>query len=84
MKVDTFKCDSCGNIKGTGNHWFRLVVDDDDSKEPFCAIHVWEGGQAGLLEKHLCSDQCVVKVVQQWLSAQKEASREVASAAQSE
>jgi len=66
-KVDTYQCDGCGAQKGNLNHWFRLGVQDVS-----LGIYTWAGGDATDDDKHFCSDECVIKAVQQWLSARKE------------
>jgi hypothetical protein len=68
MKVDSFKCDGCGIQKGANNHWFIVSAVD-------LSIHVsaWVSDAHGW--DHYCSDACVIKAVQRWLSAQKEASQ---------
>lgn len=68
MKVDSYKCDGCGNLKGDLNHWFR-VVNEGRALE----VYPWSAGYDNKEERHYCSDACITKAVQQWLSAQKEA-----------
>jgi hypothetical protein len=65
MRVDTFKCDVCGRIKGENNHWFRI-----DASGNGLELHGWGAVQAGESTVDLCSDLCVIKTVQQWLTAQ--------------
>jgi hypothetical protein len=68
MRVDTFKCDVCGQIKGDTNHWFRI-----DTGGGGLELHGWNAVQATPSTVDLCSDQCVIKTVQQWLTAQASA-----------
>jgi len=62
----TVICDGCGQVKGSGNHWFFIFMEDGE-----CAVAKW-GTPKEDCEIHACSDQCVVKFVQQWLSKAKE------------
>ena len=72
MRVDTFKCDVCGIQKGETNHWYSLekTVKNDNARLELLAAVFTDPAYM-----HLCSDACVIKAVQQWLSAQKEASQ---------
>ncbi len=65
MKVDTYKCDICGTIKGENNHWFRI-----DAGASGLELNAW--GVKPPLETtvDVCSDQCVIKIVQKWLTSQ--------------
>lgn len=65
MKIDTFKCDVCGQIKGENNRWLRV-----DSAIPRLELHAWDDIPSSSSTLDICSDQCVMKTVQQWLSAQ--------------
>lgn len=67
MKVDTFKCDGCSTMKGDLNHWFAVSPTGSS-----IIVSAWHDGDG---YAHYCSDACVIKAVQQWLSAQKEASQ---------
>jgi hypothetical protein len=69
MKVDTFKCDVCGQIKGENNHWFRI-----DTGASGLEVNAWGVMLATPTTVDLCSDQCVIKVVQKWLTSQAVAS----------
>lgn len=65
-KVDTYKCDGCGTLKGSLNHWFKVYEAGAISVLP------WDQGN-DQPHRDLCSDACVIKAVQQWLSAQQQA-----------
>jgi hypothetical protein len=65
MKVDTFKCDVCGQIKGENNHWFRI-----DTGMSGLEVNAWGVMPASSTTVDLCSDMCVIKVVQKWLTNQ--------------
>lgn len=72
MIVNSFRCDICGIQKGETNHWYSLektVKNDIPRLELLAAIYTDPSYM------HLCSDACVVKAVQGWLSAQTEASQ---------
>ena len=83
MKVDTYKCDGCGTQKGELNHWFIGCFDKDGIM--FCPWNVDNIYRAILParpnefpdlrpERHYCSDACVIKAVQFWLSEQQKGS----------
>lgn len=69
MKVDSYKCDECGTPKGEINHWFKFTAQSDQF-----GVTDWTGSDY-TSTLHLCSDACVIKTVQKWLSAHKEASQ---------
>jgi hypothetical protein len=69
MKVDTYKCDVCGQIKGENNHWFRA-----DTGTSGIELNAWGIIPASATTMDLCSDQCVIKVVQKWLTNQASSS----------
>lgn len=70
MKVDSFKCDCCATPKGSSNHWFKIGTDGNG-----IGIVAWNTETKSDNIKHLCSDACVIKTVQAWLSEQKELSQ---------
>ena len=65
MKVDTYKCDVCGTVKGENNHWFRIETGGVSLE-----LSAWGVAPATATTVDLCSDSCVIKTVQQWLTAQ--------------
>jgi hypothetical protein len=65
MKVDTYKCDVCGRIKGENNHWFRI-----DTGPSGLELNAWGVMPATVNSVDLCSDQCVIKIVQKFLTNQ--------------
>ena len=67
MKVNSYKCDGCGIQKGETNHWYAI-----SPTAVSIIVSAWHDGDG---YAHYCSDACVVKAVQQWLSAQKQASQ---------
>jgi len=69
MKVETFKCDLCGIIKGENNHWFRV-----DTGASGLELNAWGVMAQTATSMDLCSDQCVITVVQKWLTIQAKSS----------
>jgi hypothetical protein len=69
MKVDTYKCDVCGTVKGENNHWFRA-----ETGIAGLELNPWGVMPASGSTVDLCSDQCVIKTVQKWLTNQAIAS----------
>ncbi len=65
MRIDTFKCDVCGTIKGENNHWFRI-----ESGAGGLQVGAWKTMTETASTVDLCSDACVIRVVQKWLTAQ--------------
>jgi len=73
MKVDSFKCDSCGRQKGENNHWYKFRAYPDTGNGPEFTVNPFDSeGTDFPTTKHLCSDACVIKTVQVWLSEQTE------------
>ena len=69
MKVTTYKCDVCGQIKGENNHWFRIAAGASGLE-----LSAWATSPAAASAVDLCSDQCVIKTVQKWLGERNEIS----------
>lgn len=69
MKVDTYKCDICGTIKGENNHWFHV-----NGRSTGLELSPWGAVSSTETTVDLCSDQCVIKVVQKWLTEQAQTS----------
>jgi hypothetical protein len=67
MRVNSYCCDGCGLSKGENNHWFAI-----SASTPSIIVSAWHDGDG---YDHYCSDACVIKAVQKWLSAQKELSQ---------
>jgi hypothetical protein len=65
MKVDSYKCDVCGTIKGENNHWFRI-----DTGVSGLELNAWGVMPSTSSSVDLCSDQCVIKIVGKWLTQQ--------------
>ncbi len=65
MRVETYKCDVCGRVKGENNHWFRVCT-----AGPGLELHAWGTIASTETTVDLCSDECVVKTVQHWLNGQ--------------
>lgn len=78
MKVDSYKCDGCGIQRGDGNHWFKFRAYPNEGNGAEFIVNDWKSeGTEYPNTVHLCSDACVVKTVQAWLSAQQAASSEI-------
>ena len=65
MRFDTYKCDVCGTLKGENNHWFRA-----DTGVSGLELNAWGVMQPTASTVDLCSDQCVIKIVQKFLTNQ--------------
>ncbi len=75
MKVDSFVCDVCKSAKETTNHWHKFRSYPDEGNGAEFTVNAWNStGTDYPNTKHLCSDQCVIKTVQAWLSEQKDLS----------
>lgn len=68
MKVNTYKCDVCGTMKGENNHWFRV-----GSGVSGLELNAWGAVPESETTVDLCSDECVIKIVQKWLTQQANA-----------
>ena len=76
MKIDSFLCDVCSQVKGISNHWFKFRSYDNDGNGAEFIVNSWDSKGTDYPNTiHLCSDQCVIKTVQSWLSEQKELSQ---------
>jgi hypothetical protein len=62
MKVDTYKCDVCGKVKGDVNHWWLALNGERLIVEPWRSDLVSDGFL------HLCGAQCVQKKLNEFLS----------------
>jgi len=71
MKFDNFSCDAegCKVTKGSNNHWFKFTPHPTEF-----IVTDWSGDDHPATQ-HLCSDSCVIRTVQKWLSEQKEISQ---------
>ena len=69
MKIDTYRCDVCGMIKGENNHWFRI-----DRNEFRLELTAWGVVPPTATSVDLCSDECVIKMVGKFLTQQATAS----------
>ena len=65
MKVDTYKCDVCGTMKSENNHWFRIETGVSGLE-----LNTWGVMTPSSTTVDLCSDGCVIKMVQKWLTSQ--------------
>jgi hypothetical protein len=62
MKIEVYKCDVCGTVKGESNHWY-LGTSHTDSFN----IFPWEDAIGDSI-KHICGRQCAQKFLETWLS----------------
>lgn len=77
MKFDSYSCDAetCSVVKGTNNHWFKFRSYANEGNGAEFIVNEWDStGTDYPNTLHLCSDSCVIKTVQKWLSEQKELS----------
>jgi hypothetical protein len=63
MKIEVYKCDVCGTVKGESNHWYIGSFDPAAFN-----IYPWEGERRGDWIKHICGQQCAQKFLENWLS----------------
>ena len=61
-KVDTYKCDQCGTLRGGTNHWFKVIRFYNSRT---LRITPWDGldGIDEGIECHLCSLACVIRFI---------------------
>jgi hypothetical protein len=70
MKVASWTCDGCGVQKGEMNHWW--LVDGRDLNKFICGP--WNETAAGIEGfRHICSENCAIKELSQWLGKKKAA-----------
>lgn len=68
MKVEQYKCDVCGTLKGEPNHWFIIRLGG--------AFHIypWDfyGGEdedtSIEREQHVCGNACAQKRLEEWMA----------------
>jgi hypothetical protein len=66
MKIDSYKCDGCGKMKGETNHWW-LIEFESGIFTVFCWLaNVAQHARA----KHICSQACAIRVISEWMGAQ--------------
>lgn len=87
MKIKApYQCDYCGQNKGETNHWWLRPKDVASLRigTPVFTLLHWDDKLADLEEdilgvgkrlvcEHICSEQCVIKAISQYLSRQKNA-----------
>lgn len=70
MKVESYKCDGCGKMKGETNHWWIMYASRDLDNAPMFQIYTWPSGTPSDGVKHICSQECAIKTISEWLGAQ--------------
>jgi hypothetical protein len=71
MRVETYKCDGCGQLRGQqSKNWFRVSAGPGGLE-----IGPWSSVPPAAGAVDLCSDSCVIRAVQQWLTGQAQRSR---------
>ena len=64
MRVQSYRCDYCSNLKGEGNRWWLGRLD----REHFMLAR-WD---ATLADRdgyeHICSESCATKAVSKWMT----------------
>jgi hypothetical protein len=64
MKTEQYHCDVCARPKLQTNHWYKVRIG-----EAFHAYH-WDFDREGAMDeslaiKHVCSQECLMKIMQQ-------------------
>jgi len=79
MKVETYKCDVCGKVKGDVNHWWIVALATDREVGFGLVLVAWseealDDRSLNHLEDarklHLCGSECVQKKVNEFMSKQ--------------
>lgn len=66
MKVETFKCDVCGKVKGEANHWWKLAFMDEG--RPHLVLLPMADKYEPTGSIHLCGESCVQRKVSEFMS----------------
>jgi hypothetical protein len=64
MRVETVKCDQCGAIKGEGNHWLYVDVENiagTKHQRPVIIIDIDGDPQDNCERRDLCGQDCFHK-----------------------
>ena len=71
-----YKCDYCGQLKGDANHWFLSVILNSTF-----LLRRWNEQFADSGDhEHICSEQCAIKALNKWASANSLAAPESSGA----
>jgi hypothetical protein len=69
VKLETYKCDGCGKVKGEANKWYKLsIINQTLLLEPFDAPFGLDLGTAITKAFDLCGEGCVQKKLQEFMS----------------
>jgi hypothetical protein len=64
MKIHSYRCDHCSNLKGESNHWWLRVPD----REKF-TLQRWDDAEANTPGyEHICSESCAAKALSKWMA----------------
>jgi hypothetical protein len=64
MKLHSYGCDHCSNLKGESNHWWLRAPDSDKF-----TLQRWDEAQAAEPGyEHICSESCATKALSQWMA----------------
>jgi len=64
MKIHSYGCDHCSNLKGESNHWWLRAPDSDKF-----TLQCWDEAQAAEPGyEHICSESCAAKALSRWMA----------------
>ena len=64
MKIHSYGCDHCSNLKGESNHWWLRAPDRDKF-----TLQCWDDAQANAPGyEHICSESCAAKALSKWMT----------------
>ena len=64
MKVQTYRCDYCSNVKGENNDWWLA----QPAGEHF-TLALWDAALADQEHcEHICSESCATKALSKWMT----------------
>ncbi len=69
-RVNTYRCDGCGALKGAANEWWMVGTGT-------AGIEIWRWSDdraqgAGERWLHMCGRECVQKLIERWMGEQGE------------
>jgi hypothetical protein len=73
MKIDSYKCDGCGKMKGETNHWWLIMIQGAAMQmlpwqmAPNPDAH---GSDNARVFQHICSQACAIRLISEWMGAQ--------------
>lgn len=71
MKIDTFKCDQCGSMKGQTNHWWAFYSElwGDGRGYSTVIITLDQANESGVDVQHYCGVPCLTQALHKALTA---------------